>query len=46
MSKNITVDRSDVDDDEITTAFDMLFGPDMPPLYLRSLRQYGRRADL
>ena len=34
MSKNITVDRTDVDDDEITTAFDMLFGPDMPPLYL------------
>ena len=33
MSKNITVDRSDVDDDEITAAFDLLFGPDMPPLY-------------
>ena len=23
-----------MDDDEITTAFDMLFGFDMPPLYL------------
>jgi twinkle protein len=34
MSKNITVDRSEVDEDEITAAFDMLFGPDMPPLYL------------
>ena len=34
MSKNITIDRTMVDDDEITTAFDMLFGPDMPPLYL------------
>ena len=34
MSKNITIDRTAVDDDEITAAFDMLFGPDMPPLYL------------
>ena len=34
MSKNITIDRTEVDDDEITAAFDMLFGPDMPPLYL------------
>ena len=34
MSKNITIDRSEVEEDEITEAFDMLFGPDMPPLYL------------
>ena len=34
MSRNITVDRSEVEDDDITAAFDMLFGPDMPPLYL------------
>ena len=34
MSKNITVDRSEVDEDEIVEAFDMLFGPDMPEMYL------------
>ena len=34
MSKNITVDRSGVADEDITAAFDLLFGEDMPPLYL------------
>ena len=34
MSQNITVDRSGVADDDITAAFDLMFGSDMPPLYL------------
>lgn len=34
MSKNITIDRTGVSEDEITQAFDQLFSGDRPPLYL------------
>ena len=34
MSQNITIDRSNVTDEEITEAFDQLFSGDRPPLYL------------